>query len=48
MNLVMDWAYSGLPTEPQSLSIRLFRSVFDNVRLEHGVLPCVLPLAVSP
>ena len=34
MNLVMDWAYSGLPTEPQSLSIRLFRSVFDNVLLE--------------
>ena len=29
-----------------SLQLRLFRCVFDNVILEHGELPCVLPLAV--
>ena len=29
-----------------SLQLRLFRCVFDNVILEHGEIPCVLPLAV--
>ena len=30
----------------QSLSLRLIKSVLDNVLLEHGGLPCVLPFAV--
>ena len=30
----------------QSLSLRLFKSVLDNVLLEHGGLPCVLPFSV--
>ena len=30
----------------QSLSLRLIKIVLDDVLLEHGGLPCVLPFAV--
>ena len=48
MNLVMDWVMGmtqGYQLD-QSLPLRLFKSVFDNVLLEHGGHPTVLPLAV--